>query len=119
MKRQELLAHIGKRIRELRISAQFTQAQLAERAGISNEFLSKIECGRTAPSVVTIQRMAEALGVSVDELFRDVQGTDAVDSASARYVLAEFLQEAGPEGRELLMRLAQLVRRLVDAKRSG
>jgi len=59
----------GQRIRLLRGEQGVTQEQLAERAGISVDFLSLIERGRSSPSFENLDELADALEVSVAELF--------------------------------------------------
>ena len=59
----------GIRIRELRSLLGLTQEQLAERARISVDFLSLIERGRNSPSFENLDTLAEALDVSVAQLF--------------------------------------------------
>lgn len=51
-----------------------TQAWLAERAGVERSTVSRLLKGERHPTLDTLQCLAPALGVSVDEL---VQGTDA------------------------------------------
>lgn len=45
----------------LRQSHGLTQADLAERCGIGQADISRIECGSTSPTARTLQRIAEAL----------------------------------------------------------
>ena len=59
---------IGKRIARVRKDAKLTQAELSERIGISEKYLSRIECGKQIPSIVIVARICEALCVSADEL---------------------------------------------------
>jgi len=74
---------LGARIKKLRNRAGLTQAQLAERVEISDEFLSRMERGAKAPSLHTAEKVARALGVSMKELF-DFDAVPAVDSKTAR-----------------------------------
>ena len=71
---------IGRRIRDLRTQRQdrWTQEDLAERAKISVSFLSMIERGERVAHVETLASLAEALGVSLAELFVEPtpQGTN-------------------------------------------
>jgi putative transcriptional regulator len=53
-----------------RAMKDLTQAQLAELAGITRVTVNAIEGGRMVPSVLLALRLAGALGVTVDELFR-------------------------------------------------
>jgi putative transcriptional regulator len=47
-----------------------TQADLAERAGITRASVNAIEGGRMVPSIYLALKLAQALAVSVDDLFR-------------------------------------------------
>ncbi len=62
---------IGQRIRDLRTQRleRWTQEDLAERAKISVSFLSMIERGERVAHVETLAALAEALGVTLAELF--------------------------------------------------
>jgi putative transcriptional regulator len=56
-----------------RAMKDLTQAELAELAGITRVSVNAIEGGRMVPSVLLALKLAEALGVTVDELFRVAQ----------------------------------------------
>ena len=57
-------------IRVQRAMRDLTQADLAERAGITRASVNAIEGGRMVPSILLALKLARALGVSVDDLFR-------------------------------------------------
>lgn len=60
---------LGKRLQEARQAAGLTQQTLCQKAGLSYSTLAKIERGAIrTPSIFTIQSIATALGVSLDEL---------------------------------------------------
>lgn len=59
---------VGVRLRELRMGRRLTLRQVAERAGISEGFLSQIELGRSAPSLKTFHRLAQALGLEAADI---------------------------------------------------
>jgi transcriptional regulator with XRE-family HTH domain len=59
----------GARVRELRKTAGLTQEALAGAAGMDRAFLVEIEAGRRNPSLDTIHRIADTLGVPVTDLF--------------------------------------------------
>lgn len=46
-----------------------TQEQLSEKSGVSSDFISQIERGLNSPSLDTIQKLADGLGVPIEELF--------------------------------------------------
>jgi DNA-binding XRE family transcriptional regulator len=57
-------ASVGRRVRDLRIKAGITQAELARRTGIHRPNIARVEAGRHTPSLETVARLAEALGTS-------------------------------------------------------
>ncbi len=59
--RQTLRAMIAHEIADRRKKAGFTQAQLAERAGVRTETISRLESGRHAPNVQTVDKIDAAL----------------------------------------------------------
>lgn len=59
---------LGKRIKEIREKSGLTQQELAERVGIDQRNLSKIECGVTFPSK-NLCEIANALEIEMSELF--------------------------------------------------
>jgi transcriptional regulator with XRE-family HTH domain len=61
---------VGEVLRELRIARRLTLKTTAERAGISESFLSQLERGRVGTSLKSLQGIAGALGVEVGDLFR-------------------------------------------------
>ena len=60
---------IGGFIRSQREVAQFSVRQLAEKAGVSNPYLSQIERGLRKPSAEVLNQLAKALRVSADVLY--------------------------------------------------
>jgi transcriptional regulator with XRE-family HTH domain len=61
----------GKRLRQLRTDAGWTQEQLAEAAGITTTYTSDLERGTKVPSLTIILRISRALRISVSELLRE------------------------------------------------
>lgn len=62
---------VGRNAARLRKAAGLTQEQLAERSGLSQQYISGLEQGRRNPTVVTLYELATALGVSHVELVRE------------------------------------------------
>lgn len=62
---------IGKRVKIARIKADLNQEMLAEIIKVSPTHVSNIETGTTRVSLQAIVRLANALGVSVDDLLCD------------------------------------------------
>jgi transcriptional regulator with XRE-family HTH domain len=68
MKRGQLQA-IGRRIQEIRRERKMTQGTLAERAELTANYIGKIERGEAQPTLEALLAIAEALRVSVSNLF--------------------------------------------------
>jgi DNA-binding XRE family transcriptional regulator len=64
----ESASRIGQRIAELRTTKGMTISDLAEESGFLRPNLSRTEAGKHMPSLDTLERIAEALGVPVAEL---------------------------------------------------
>ena len=60
---------VGERLRELRRIRRATLRQIADRSGLSESFLSQVERGRSSASIASLRKIAEALGVSMADLF--------------------------------------------------
>lgn len=60
---------LGNAIKERRNELGLTQAELAERCGVTRKTVNTVENGVFIPSTLLALKMAEALGVSVDALF--------------------------------------------------
>jgi transcriptional regulator with XRE-family HTH domain len=67
----DMASDIGSFIRTQRENAQVSVRQLAERAGVSNPYLSQVERGLRKPSAEVLNQLAKALRVSAEVL--DVQ----------------------------------------------
>lgn len=65
----------GEAIKKARTSAGLTQAELAEKLGVTPQAVSQYERNIKSPKIETIQKFADALGVSVWEL----GGRDTID----------------------------------------
>ncbi|RQG76841.1 helix-turn-helix domain-containing protein [Pseudomonas aeruginosa] len=67
-----LRVKFGHRIRELRIRNGVTQEEFAERCGFARTYMSRIETGGANPSLDAIKVLADALNVSIPDLFTDI-----------------------------------------------
>ena len=61
--------NVGERLRGIRRQRRVTLKSVADRADLSESFLSQVERGRANASVASLKRIAAALGVSVADLF--------------------------------------------------
>ena len=85
---KELPQDIGTFIRDLRQTAKISIRQLADKAGVSNPYLSQIERGLRKPSAEVLQQIASALRVSTPAMYLragllDSEGQQGVRAAIA------------------------------------
>jgi transcriptional regulator with XRE-family HTH domain len=65
----QLKKQFGKRVQSLRLSAKMTQEQLANEVGVTIESISNIERGIYGPTFDNLEKIANALKVTVNNLF--------------------------------------------------
>jgi transcriptional regulator with XRE-family HTH domain len=61
---------VGRNAARLRDEAGLTQEALAERSGLTQQYISDLERGKCNPTIVTLYELAQALGVSQVELVK-------------------------------------------------
>lgn len=60
---------LGNRLREEREARGWTQGQLAERIGVSRKTVNTVENGVFVPSTIVALKLAQAMGLPVEQLF--------------------------------------------------
>jgi putative transcriptional regulator len=60
---------LGSRLKAVRTGAGLTQAELADRAGVSRKTINTVENGVFIPSTLLALSLARALGTTVEDLF--------------------------------------------------
>ncbi|HEX2994162.1 MAG TPA: helix-turn-helix domain-containing protein [Anaerolineales bacterium] len=66
---EAISVNVGKRLSELREARNISMRALAARSGLSANALSMIERGKASPSVSTLYKLADALGISITSFF--------------------------------------------------
>jgi len=109
---------IGARLRTARQAAGLTLAAVAEQAGLTKGFLSRLERDEVSPSVASLVTVCGILGIGVGSLF-EAPETSLVRAGEAPPInfggkgLREFLLTAGSQ------RQLQVIRSLVDPGGGG
>jgi transcriptional regulator with XRE-family HTH domain len=62
------LKRVIMRLKALRVKQGLSQAGLAERAGVSREYIARLETGHHNPTLSTLEKLAKALKVKVGKL---------------------------------------------------
>ncbi len=74
-----LLKTLAKRMKERRKIMGLSQEALAERSGVSSNFIARMETGERTPSLSTLIKLANALGASVSDLLNEDSGGEVGD----------------------------------------
>lgn len=61
----------NQKIAKKRAEKGFTLRELSLKSGVSANSLSKIETGKTVPRILTISKIAKALGIDIEDLKKD------------------------------------------------
>lgn len=100
---------VGSFIAELRKEKGLTQAELAERVGVTGGAVSKWERGLCYPDIETVVRLAEVLDLSVGEILAgqriQVYTPETVDTLAKESIAAY----SGSERRRMLRRMVALL----------
>jgi len=104
--------HVGTFIREHRERANLSLRRLADRAGVSNPYLSQIERGIRRPSAEILKRLSRALEVSAESLYTRAGLIDAGPAAPTVVEAIEADVALTPRQKKVLL---DLYRALLDA----
>src|SRR5215211_7123591 len=77
---------VGDHLRDVRTQQGFSVRALAARAGCSPSFISQVEHGQASPSISSLERLVQALGMTLGDFFR-VSAPPAVVRAHERTAL--------------------------------
>jgi HTH-type transcriptional regulator/antitoxin HipB len=64
---------VGRMVRELREARGLSQRELAERMGTTQSVVGRLEAGGSRPTIVTLERVADALGLRLEVRFQDMR----------------------------------------------
>mgnify|MGYP002564477772 FL=1 len=69
---------IGEKIKNLRLSCELTQEELADRCELTKGYISQLENDLTSPSIATLIDILSALGTNLKEFFSDDEQEERV-----------------------------------------
>lgn len=104
---------VGERIKELRKQTTLSQEQLAVQAHLTTSYIGMLERGLKSPTVDTLEKIANALDVEIDELFR-FPGKSFESSTLRR--LAERMERRSMDESDMLYEIMVKIMQLRDLK---
>lgn len=90
---------LGKRLASARKNRNMTQEALAERTGLTNNFISNIETGRSIPSLETVSKLCDALNITPNDL---LLGASTKSEQYMQDELWEDIKKCTPSQKRLL-----------------
>lgn len=112
---RRLIGKLGPRLAERRRELGLTQSVMAERMGIAEESLSRLESGRVVPTIERLIQFCDVLGLSLDDVLRQVS---AVPSDEAK-VLMKSIEDLTPAQREVVLANARNLADLLRSQKAG
>ena len=106
--RADEIVEVGKRIREVRVKKNMSQADLADKANISLSQISDIETGKSSMRLSTFIGIVEALQVSADVLLRpDIPEVNKL----YRSEYAEVLEDCTPAEIDSILKIVKEIKK--------
>jgi transcriptional regulator with XRE-family HTH domain len=101
---------LGARVYELRRRLNLTQAQFAEKVGVSNDTISRIERGIRSPSFDVLERLAKALDVEIREFFNFSNRKFFEPKCCLELIdLMNYLQDKNPDEIAMIYKISRLI----------
>ena len=66
----KISAKLGQNMKRIRTKKKMSQGDIARALGVDRGYISNIENGKKNPTLATIQKLADALKISADELLK-------------------------------------------------
>lgn len=100
---------VGKHIQQYRLDLDKTQEEIAEKADISKNYLSKIETGKSAGRLDKYYNIAKALGVTVDMLIDNTSNRVSSDDQLFYNQLSSSVSSLSLNQRKILIEFIELL----------
>jgi transcriptional regulator with XRE-family HTH domain len=97
---------LGSRIKELRKIKELSQEELSIQVDVDPKYISFIECGRSSPSLETMENIARALSVEIKDLFEFAH----LQAAGVKVEeIEQLLAGADEEKKRMIMKIVRAV----------
>jgi transcriptional regulator with XRE-family HTH domain len=106
--RSKLAIQVGERIRKTRKQEGLSIENFALRCDIHPSYVGHIERGMQNPTLSTLERISQGLGISMEDLFKDIDTPINVENAAIRH-LSQIISELSPEQTQQLLQIVDSV----------
>jgi transcriptional regulator with XRE-family HTH domain len=102
-----LSRRIGRNIAILRKRRGLTQEKLAEKTGLSQNFIARLETGSKNPSIETIEAIANAIGCDIEEIVRKDPDNTNIRTKDLHNRLDKIIEICGKEKTLKILRIIE------------
>ena len=103
MDKEQIAGVIGEKIKQYRLENGWTQQELGSKIGISKNAIGNYEKGIRSPKKDTMFDLANAFGISIDDLFPQIRK----DSSTKIYTIQEIYNELKPPRQDKVLTYAE------------
>ena len=114
--REDIYAILARRLCEERKKAGLTMEEISETAGITPSFVAYIEHNRRKASLATVQKLADALGITISQLFSKANAAKPRDYEVVRRI-THLIREKPPKQRAVMLRLMKTISKELPGKK--
>ena len=97
----------GKRFKEIRKKFGYTQDKMAEIAGIEPQSISKIESGKNFPLLTNLDKIADKLGIEMEDFFCYEH---KIEPDGLKDALLDIFNSLEQSDKEKLLRIARVMK---------
>lgn len=107
---------VGDRIRILRSEKGLSQEELADKAGIDPSHLGRLERGERNPSLISLDKIIKALGVTFEDLFKYIQPSNMETDSTTMSLIINKLNTLSLDDQKLILNLIDTMFQLMKHK---
>lgn len=114
-----ILEVVGKWIKTARKNRGLSQEALGEKAGLSSNYISLIECGQKQVTIVTLARIVEVFGIDLADVFENYKFEEKKPQLEKELVvLMELAKTLRPEEIKAVRKVLELLlKKHIEKKR--
>lgn len=105
----DIAIRVGENIRNLRLARGMSQEKLALRAGMNTSYLGQVERGEKSPTIVSLEKIAHALGIEIKELFEFASSSNFRDTTFIDKISVELKGRTTEEHKDIYHFVRQLL----------